>query len=567
MNNKKIILILGISFLLTSLTGCNIQNDIGNQSNKNIVDVKDVNIMYQNGLIPIYDDDKVSIIDKYKLPSLERMSSEEQQEFVNNKQVIKRIRDLNISESSFYTPENNWKNIYNNSKQLVYKDINNLNTVEFVGSTSSELNKFIEENPNNQIIINSSEIIINETINMKSNVFLKGNGNTKFVCNSNLDKAIILDNVENSGVSGIEINGDYNYGIYVVKSKNILINKNEISNADNKAITIMGNNSYINLIGNYIHDNKHGAIFINGNSSNGVIEGNTIFNNDGKENLTAGIVLASLEIKDLYTAYNEHQDIYLYDLKEAPNNNVIIGNIIENGHSSGIYSDGGYMNYIVENEIKNNDKEGICLDYGTFGTYVHQNKIISNGGRSRQSDEDLQRDFIGDIGRLEDGSSPAKLPGISIDNSAYNIIKDNIINLNYGSGIKMVRAGYRNIIIMNNVSDNNAGESDLFHFFGIEIGYASKPDEPVKGLDFTADYENIVCRNTISGSHYSGIFIAEECYINDFFDNTIMDVEVFSMESLTDKHNNSVNNLADKESRGISLSNSAPSIVLPNSVS
>jgi parallel beta-helix repeat protein len=568
--NKKFTTLLGISFIVANFIGCNISdysyNESSKSDNKKIINVQDVNTMYENGLIPIYNDDKKSIIEKYKLPSLERMSTEDQDKFVNNEQVIKRIDDFKIATNDFYTPENNWKSIYNTSKQSVYDKVNSLKIVEFSGTTGSELNRFIEENTNSQILITSSEIMVDEPINIKSNIFLKGNGNTKLICNAPIDKAIILDKVENSGISGLKIDGNFNYGVYIIQSNNVLIKENNISNVNNKAIVVMGKNSYVNIISNYIHENKHGAIFINGNSSYGVIEGNTLLNNDGKENLTAGIVLASLEIKDMYTAYNKHQDIYLYDLKDAPNNNVIKDNLIENGHSSGIYSDGGYMNYIVENEIRNNDKEGICLDYGTFGTYVYQNKIISNGGRSRQSDEDLERDFIGGFGRLEDGSSPAKLPGISIDNAAYNIIKDNIINLNYGSGIKMVRSGYRNIIMMNNISDNNAGESDKFHFFGIELGHASEPDKPVKGLDFTADYENIICRNTISGVHYSGIFIAEECYINDIFDNTIMDSEMFSIESLTDKFNSSVNNLANKESRGISLSNSVATIVLPNSI-
>lgn len=571
MNRKvTITLLLGANFLLTSFIGCNIQDYSFNQSsksnNKKIVNVQETNTMYENGLMPIYDDDKTSIIEKYKLPSLERMSEADQNNLVNNEQVIKRINDLNISKDKFYTPEKNWKEIYNESKQKVYEKINSLNVVKFEGKTSSELNEFIKDNPNSQIEITSPEISADESINIKSNIFLKGNGKTKLICKEGLDKAVILDKVENSGVSGIEIDGSTNYGIYIIESNNVLVKENEISNVNNKAIVVMGTSSYIDIIGNNIHENKHGAIFINGNSSYGVIENNNLFDNDGKENLTAGIVLSSLEIKDMYTAYNESQDNYLYDLKEAPNNYVIKDNLIENGHSSGIYSDGGYMNYIVENEIRNNDKEGMCLDFGTFGTYVSMNEIISNGGRSRQSDEDLQRDFVGNLGRLEDNSSPAKLPGISIDNSAYNIIKDNIINLNYGSGIKMVRSGYRNIIMMNNISDNNVGENEKFHFFGIELGYASDPDQPVKGLDFTPDYENIICRNSINGNHYSGVFIAEDCYINDIFDNTIMDSEMFSMESLTDKKNNSVNNMANKESRGIALSNNAPTIVLPNTV-
>ena len=75
-------------------------------------------------------------------------------------------------------------------------------------------------------------------------------------------------------------------------------------------------------------------------------------------------------------------------------------------------------------------------------------------GRLRQSDEDLEADFVTTFGRLSDGSSPAKLPGISIDNSAYNTIVNNNVTQNYGSGVKMVRSAYRNIIMENSVSDN-----------------------------------------------------------------------------------------------------------------
>ena len=70
----------------------------------------------------------------------------------------------------------------------------------------------------------------------------------------------------------------------------------------------------------------------------------------------------------------------------------------------------------------------------------------------------------------------------------------------------------------NSVSHNNVGQSENFHFFGIELGHAKTPDEPVKGLDFTADYENIVARNVVTGSNYSGIYLGEDSYCNDIFD-------------------------------------------------
>ena len=75
----------------------------------------------------------------------------------------------------------------------------------------------------------------------------------------------------------------------------------------------------------------------------------------------------------------------------------------------------------------------------------------------------------------------------------------------------MVRSAYRNIIMENSVSDNNKGKSDDFHFFGIEIGHESTPDEPVKGLDFTASYENIVCRNIAVSYTHLDVYKRQVC--------------------------------------------------------
>ena len=55
----------------------------------------------------------------------------------------------------------------------------------------------------------------------------------------------------------------------------------------------------------------------------------------------------------------------------------------------------GHIRFILlENIIYQNDKEGMCLDYGTFGAYVSNNIVKENGGRLRQSDEDLEADFV-----------------------------------------------------------------------------------------------------------------------------------------------------------------------------
>ena len=147
---------------------------------------------------------------------------------------------------------------------------------------------------------------------------------------------------------------------------------------------------------------------------------------------------------------------------------------------------------------------------------------------------------------MEDGTSKAKLPGISLDNAAYNIVMSNSVSYNYGSGIKMVRSGYRNLLFGNIVDDNNVGRNDFCFGYGIELGFASKPDLPVIGLDFTPDYENIIARNTINGSHYSGIFIAADVYCNDLIDNIVMDGTEFAIENHSTYFNSAVGNTVNR---------------------
>ncbi len=187
------------------------------------------------------------------------------------------------------------------------------------------------------------------------------------------------------------------------------------------------------------------------------------------------------------------------------------------------------------------------MDYGSFGDYVAGNTIARNGERNRQKDTDLKADFVYEAGRLEDGSSPFKLPGISIDNSAYNIVANNDIVDNSGSGVKMVRSGYRNLIVSNLIRNNNRGTNEYFHGFGVELGYAVEPDEPVIGLDFTPDYENIVTRNTVEGAHYAGVFLAPDSYCNDVYNNLIWDAEQFSIETHSKFFNSCVDNLYNRD--------------------
>lgn len=493
--------------------------------------------------------DCYSIMTANKLPALSRMAAEDSKKYMGNLQVLQKIEKLGIDTASFETPELNWKNVYNRVSDTMQKENTFSDKISFTGSTASQLNTLIAQSTDAYITIESSTVRMDEPISMKSGIALDAAGVTfTGSTDDRVAQAVIAEDCTNFALYNLNLTaGCYEYGIYIIRSNTFTIENCTISNALYKGLVMMGENKNFTIRNNTVSYNGNGAVFLNGNISNGIIAGNDVVDNYGTRNLTAGIVMTSMEIDDYYTAYNEFKDEHLYNLLDTPHDIVLYQNNVKHNNSSGIYSDGAYQIYIVENIIYQNDKEGMCLYYGTFGAYVSNNIVKENGGRLRQSDEDLEADFVTTFGRLSDGSSPAKLPGISIDNSAYNTIVNNNVTQNYGSGVKMVRSAYRNIIMENSVSDNNKGKSDDFHFFGIEIGHESTPDEPVKGLDFTASYENIVCRNIVTGSNYAGVFLAVESYCNDVFDNTILGSEWYAIECHSNMFNSMPNNIMDQE--------------------
>lgn len=502
-----------------------------------------------NAVMKLNPSDCYSIMTANKLPALSRMAAEDSEKYMSNLQVLQKIEKLGIDTASFETPELNWKNLYNKVSQTIQTGNVFTGRAEFTGTTASELNALIQQSDNTYITISSDSVYLDEPIRLKSNIAINAEG-VAFTGSQEqrTAQAVIAEDCTNFALYNVKlVSGAYQYGVYIIRSNTFTIENCTISNSLYKGLVMMGENHDFVLKNNTVSYNGNGAVFLNGNISNGIITGNDVIDNYGTRNLTAGIVMTSMEIDDYYTAYNEFKDEYLYNLLDTPHDIVLYQNNVKHNNSSGIYSDGAYQIYIVENIIYQNDKEGMCLDYGTFGAYVSNNIVKENGGRLRQSDEDLEADFVTAFGRLSDDSSPAKLPGISIDNSAYNTIVNNNVTQNYGSGVKMVRSAYRNIIMENTVSDNNKGKSESFHFFGIEVGHASTPDEPVKGLDFTASYENIVCRNIVTGSNYAGVFLAEGSYCNDVFDNTILGSEWFAIECHSTMFNSMPNNTMDQE--------------------
>ncbi len=510
--------------------------------------------------IELLDTDYESLLDMYEMPPLARMDTADAAELVDNLMIMRRVSKLGYEESDFLTPEKSYKLIYTDVAD--YMDSRDYSSYyEFDGQKISELNAFMKGRKNAYIRLTASEMEWDETLIPVSDVTIDADG-VGFTITKELDKAVHIVGLENVALRNFTIeDGVYNWGIFIVNSRGVSVEDTVINNAAYKSLVVLGENMYLDISRCSIDNSGNGSVILNGDISRVIFESNTITNTKGTPNFSAAVVITSIPIPDYDTAYNPFVEEPICDRYDSPHEMVVLNNYVYKSNSSGFYSDGSYCNYFIDNTLYLNDKEGICLDAGSFGNYVSGNTIKQNGGRRRQTLADLENDFVQDFGTLSDGSSPAKLPGLSIDNSAYNIVMNNYICDNYGSGVKMVRVGVRNIIADNVIANNNRGQSENFHFFGIELGYAAKPDYETVMLDFAACYENIICRNIITGEHYAGIFMAEECYINDFYDNVIMDAVFWSMESLSSRFNATSNNLSDISSRGIDLSNTNGGII------
>ncbi|MDO4798462.1 MAG: right-handed parallel beta-helix repeat-containing protein [Coriobacteriales bacterium] len=471
--------------------------------------------------------DCTSLLGRYALPPLERMAPPERAELVDSLLSIQRMRNLGINPQDLEFPELRLKRIYNGVCAAL-QDLTapTRRSATFEGQTSSQLNAFLQQHEGCDVHVNTRLLLLDQTILVPANTTIDGHGARVVAKSTRVDKAVLLDGVHDVQIANLEFAGGCGYAVYVKHSERFAIESCQITANDYKAICVMGENHDFAIRDNRIHHTGDGSIFLNGDVSRGIIEGNAIQHIGGSGNFSGGIVLSSLELVDINTAYNPWQQWYMPELLECPHDLVIRRNNIVGCAANGMYSHAGYCNYVVENAFDGCNKEGMCLDFGTCGTYVARNVVKGNGGRYGMTNIELENEYVLQFGRLADGSSAAKVPGISLDNACYNILYQNVVEANYGSGIKIVRSGARNVFLCNQVTDNNVGENDTFHFFAIELGTDRRPDyEPgeVHELDFAPCFENIIARNVISGDHYSGVFLGPDAYINDVFDNVIMD--------------------------------------------
>ena len=472
---------------------------------------------------------------------------------------------------------------------MVIKKKNINNQVSFYNPNQNQLVlDFFEEkinfNDHKELILSeilSDQKVVNNNLTAKgieniTCIFDKQNSNKvtfKGCKNLQIDLKLLKENTGNLEIyfkdcSDIIIkNGSLgsNTSILIQDSKKIKLKNINFKYCENVPIVSI-NNDLLIIEKISLTEVKKTGIYIGEGTKNFAVKECEFINCKGSSNWQAALVIsartnvkASPDLKGLFQEDNYWaKGLLLFDMLNAPSNGLIQENKIINSKSSGIYLDGAENIEIVDNKITHCSKEGMCLDYGCVSCLVKNNQFKLCGDRYSKTDYELEKDFVLHFGRDKRGSANAKLPAISIDNSSFCEVVENIITNNFGSGVKCVRVGYGNLIARNIISNNNLGQNNKFHFFGIELGNAVA-DIDVSDIDFKPSDNNIIAQNMIANNHLSGIFIDQKCTFNRFYDNVIINSKSFGIESINlNNENIFVNNYANTPTRNCQLTKMAP---------
>jgi parallel beta-helix repeat protein len=425
--------------------------------------------------------------------------------------------------------------------------------VTFNGSAASDLNALLNSNPATYVRVLSPSILVDQTIDVNRNGLTLDLGATQISAPYGQPYVLRVRGSRNVNVlGGVFLQGSS--GILVSKSANILIDHTAILNLTFDGIVVDASTN-VTIAHSRISGVGAAGVLVSDGSPNCVIAHNEISGGKGQSNWNAGVVVTDRDVDlsanpmALFLRGN-YYPIYepIEQRLNPPAGGLIAYNHISLNASSGIYLDGAVRFAVYGNTIQANAKEGMCLDNGSSANVVTSNVVQQNGDRWGQTDATLQMDF--EPARLADGTGAAKLPGISMDNSIYNLVFANNISHNYGGGVKMVRTSFFNVVALNAIENNNDGVNVDFQFFGVQLG-AAPADAPSGDIDFAPSRGNVVASNVIRGTHAAGVYIQLDSTGNELIDNVIRDATNWAIESVLTMDNISIDNVTDMPSQNI----------------
>jgi len=410
----------------------------------------------------------------------------------------------------------------------------------FDGSTTSELNAFLAATARSGaasvVRIASPVLTVDETVRLPAGIFLDGPG-VRIEGDFPLPVFLLDRATRDAGIRGLVFRR-LPWPLTVRGAQRVRLQGMTLE-APGWGVTVQPGSRFVGLEGLEIVAPRHAGVLVQGGVEYLSIIASRIVEGQSAANGGAAIVVTDSQggNPDDPASLSSHAALAqpLWPVAPVPRRILIARNVLEGNRAQGLYLDGVHGAVIEHNRIAGNDKEGVCLDFGSSLNLVLDNTIEGNGRRARQSDDDLRIDLVLDFGRMKDGSAVAKLPGISLDNAVYNLIMGNTIRDNAGDGVKLVRSSHRNFILFNSILDNDRGHNRRFQFFGVLLGSAGAESQVAADashpLDFAPPVENTVAGNLIYGAHRAAVLLDFGAAHNRILDNLARHYRTAPMES------------------------------------
>lgn len=470
-----------------------------------------------------------SMFRRYHIPPLERIivkpNNTQAKKILAQARALKRAEAVSIPFAALEDPHTYQQTLRNKIQQAL-PDFKAAHQHQFSGKKASELNQLLNnlgDGIHCVYLPSNAQIEIDEPVYLPANVLLDGR-DSELVANHPIAPACVVMNHHYVGLINIDIKTP-GLGILLQNTRHAILRNIYLPNCE-RGIAMIEHGEFIEFNAIHIHD-PAGGMLVQGDVSHVWLHDSHILAGKRSDNGGAGILMTDASLKPNIEQHSWGESLTepLYPLEQPAPHALLLENNNFSGHvAQGVYIDGGYGIVVANNLIADNDKEGMCLDFGAVNNLVMENNFVSNGWRARQSDQSLRDDLIMHFGKLADGSAVSKLPAISLDNAAQNMVVWNVIREGAGDGIKIVRTGVRNFLMFNMIADNNKGESNRLHFSGILLGGAELEagiDANDHPLDFLPSVENLVVGNIIYGPHFMGILLDKGATFNDIYDNMI----------------------------------------------
>jgi len=312
--------------------------------------------------------------------------------------------------------------------------------------------------------------------------------------------------------------------LLITQSQHFSIMNCTIKQAEGYAV-IVHNSTHLQITQCLFEQNLAAGIMLVGAVSQGVIKNCQIRHSMGCFNWDAGIHLcattANIGIEQIPEQCHEARSIE--EKINRPYAIVIEYCVLSKHRAQGIYLEGAVNCLIQHNQFINNNKEGICFDWGSCHNYFTDNLVSFNGARENLSNEEIRADFIEQYPLLEDGSSSMKLAGVSLDNACMNTLTQNKITHNYGEGIKLVRSALLNKIKENHIFHNGLGDNAYARFYALALKSVGTTHQEFNStqkelLDFVPSQLNTIADNIILG-HRATVDYEKHCHPNQVYGN------------------------------------------------